>query len=169
MLLEARDSHTFHVCMLLPFQGKDTRGPPACPPIRQICGQLYKDQGLDKWLQVYSNTFVSPSYQSLQGFPGGSVGKESAHSAGDAGLIPGSRRSPGGGHGNPLRHSCLENPRDRGAWHATVHGVAKSWTQMKHLSTHACTRVYILEQPQRNTQFHSVGHKPSKYPTKPKK
>ena len=48
--------------------------------------------------------------------------------AGDAGLIPGSGRSPGGGNGNPLQYSCLENPMDRGAWGATVHGVAKSRT-----------------------------------------
>ena len=46
----------------------------------------------------------------------------------DLGPIPGSGRSPGGGHGNPLQYSCLENPRDRGAWQATVHGVAKSHT-----------------------------------------
>ena len=47
------------------------------------------------------------------------------------GLISGLGRSPGGGHGNPLQYSCLENPMDRGAWWATVHGVAKSWTQLK--------------------------------------
>ena len=46
----------------------------------------------------------------------------------DVGLIPESGRSPGEGHGNPLQYSCLENPMDRGAWQATVHGVAKSWT-----------------------------------------
>ena len=46
----------------------------------------------------------------------------------DAGSIPGSGRSPGKGHGNPLQYSCLENPMDRGAWWATVHRVAKSWT-----------------------------------------
>ena len=45
--------------------------------------------------------------------------------AGDAGSIPGLGRSPGGGHGNPLQYSCLENPMDRGAWWATAHGVAK--------------------------------------------
>ena len=49
----------------------------------------------------------------------------------DSGLIPGSGRSPGGGHGNPVQCSCLENPVDRGAWRATVHRVAKSWTQLK--------------------------------------
>jgi len=46
----------------------------------------------------------------------------------DAGLIPGSGRSPGGGHGNTLQYSCLENPMDRGAWQATIHRAAKSWT-----------------------------------------
>ena len=51
-----------------------------------------------------------------------------AGDTGDVGLIPGSGRSPGGGNGNPLQYSCLENPMDRGAWWAIVHGVAKSWT-----------------------------------------
>ena len=60
------------------------------------------------------------------GFPGGSDGKESACNAGDLGSIPGSGRSPGEGNGNPLQYSCLENGMDRGAWWATVHGVAKS-------------------------------------------
>ena len=46
----------------------------------------------------------------------------------DSGLIPGLGRSPGEGNGNPLQYSCLENLMDRGAWWATVHGVAKSWT-----------------------------------------
>jgi len=57
------------------------------------------------------------------------VGKESASNAGDTrdmGLIPGSGRSPGGGNGNPLQNSCLENPMDKEAWWAIVHGVAKS-------------------------------------------
>ena len=59
------------------------------------------------------------------GFPGGSVGKETACSAGDPGLIPGSGRSPGEGNGNPLQYSCLENPMDREVWQATVHGVTR--------------------------------------------
>ena len=54
---------------------------------------------------------------------------ESAYSAGDPGLIPGLGRSPGEGNGNPRHYSCLENPMDRGAWRATVHGVTKSQTQ----------------------------------------
>ena len=65
-----------------------------------------------------------------QGFPGGSDGKESACNAGDLGSIPGLGRSPGGGHGNPLQYSFLENPMDRGAWQATAHGVAKSRTRL---------------------------------------
>ena len=56
------------------------------------------------------------------GFPGGSEGKESACSVGDLGLILGLGRSPGGGHGNLLQYSCLENFMERGAWRATVHG-----------------------------------------------
>ena len=64
------------------------------------------------------------------GFPGGSEVKVSACSAGDLGSIPGLGRAPGEGNGNPLQYSCLENPMDGGAWWATVHGVAKSWTQL---------------------------------------
>ena len=59
------------------------------------------------------------------GFPGGICVKNlpaNAGDIGDTGSIPGSGRSPGGGHGNPLQYSCLENPMDRGAWGATVHG-----------------------------------------------
>ena len=62
------------------------------------------------------------------GFPGGSDYKESACNARDMGCILGSRRSPKEGHGNPLQNSCLENPMDRGASHAAVHGVAVSDT-----------------------------------------
>ena len=55
----------------------------------------------------------------------------------DVGLIPGLGRSPGGGRGNLLQYSCLENPMVRGAWLATVHGAAKSRTQLKGLSMHS--------------------------------
>ena len=75
------------------------------------------------------------------GFPGGTVLKKkkkknlpaNARDAGDTGSIPDSRRSPGGGNGHPLWYSCLENPMDRGACRAIVHGVTKSRTG---LSTH---------------------------------
>ena len=66
------------------------------------------------------------------GLPGGSDGKESACNVGD----PGSGRSPREGHDNPLQYSCLENLMDRGAWGATIHGVAKSRIQLKQLSMH---------------------------------
>ena len=66
-------------------------------------------------------------------FPGGAIGKETACNAGDArtlSLISGSGRSSGGGNGNPFQYSCLENSIDRGAWWATDHGMAKSWTRL---------------------------------------
>ena len=59
------------------------------------------------------------------GFPGGSDGKDIACNMGDPGSISGSGRFPKEGNGNPLQYSCLENPMDRGAWQATVHGVAR--------------------------------------------
>ena len=61
-------------------------------------------------------------------FPGGSVVKNPPANAGDAGSIPGLGRSPGGENDNPLQYSCLENPMDRGAWKAAVHGVSESDT-----------------------------------------
>ena len=63
-------------------------------------------------------------------FPGGSEVKASACNAGDLGSVPGLGRSPGEGNGNPLQYSCLENPMDRGAWWATLHGVTKSRTRL---------------------------------------
>ena len=82
----------------------------------------------------------------IWGFPGGSVGKESTCSAGDTedmGSVAGLGRFPGGGHGNPLQYSCLENPMDRGAWQAIVDRVTKSWTWLKWLST-AQEYVYLV-------------------------
>ena len=82
----------------------------------------------------------------LTGFPGGASSKESAcqyRRCREAGSISGSGRSLGGGHGNTLQYSCLENPMDRGAWKATVHEVAKTQTRLKQLSTHACTPILI--------------------------
>ena len=63
-------------------------------------------------------------------FPSGSVVKNAPDNAGDIGLISGLGRSPGGGIGNPLQYSCLENPMDRGAWWGTVMGLQKSRTQL---------------------------------------
>ena len=64
----------------------------------------------------------------VEGFPRGSVAKNLLANAGDAGSIPESGISPGEGNGNPLQYSCLENPRDRGDWWDTVHGVKESDT-----------------------------------------
>ena len=79
-------------------------------------------------------------------------------------MIPGSGRSPGGGCGNPLQYSCLENPMDRGAWRDTVHGVGESDTQLKHLSprahthTHTHTHTHKHTAPQSNVSpFHDTG------------
>ena len=72
---------------------------------------------------------------------GGSAVKESTCIAGHLGSIPGSGRSPGEGNGNPLHYSYLENPIDRGAWWATVHGIAKNQTR---LSMHVCYIIFIV-------------------------
>ena len=83
-------------------------------------------------LNYYSHFIKKETESQYVMFPGGSVSKESACSKGDLHAIPGSGRSPGEGNGNPLQYSCLENPTDsaqillhRGAWQATVHGVAR--------------------------------------------
>ena len=65
----------------------------------------------------------------------------------DTGSVPELGRSPGGGHGNPLQYSCLENPMDRGSWWATVHGVTKSQIWLKQISMHACTHFYTVGFP----------------------
>ena len=66
-----------------------------------------------------------------EGLAGGSVVKNSTNT-GDTGSVPQWGRLPGGGHGNPLQYSCLENPKDREAWRATVHGVANSLKRLRH-------------------------------------
>ena len=73
---------------------------------------------------LFFNFLNSP--KKYQGFPDGSMVKNPPASMGDTGSIPGLGRAPGEGNGNPLQCSCLENPMDRRAWQATVHGVAKS-------------------------------------------
>ena len=82
---------------------------------------------------------------SCMGLPGGSDSNESSRDAGCWGSIPGSGRSPG--VGNPLQYPCLENSMGREAWQATVHGVAKSWTQLSNLRFHfyfsLCVFIYI--------------------------
>ena len=80
--------------------------------------------------EVEKKKKICNSFEREGGFPNGSAGKESACNAENTGLIPGLQRSPIEGNGNPLEFSCLKNPMDRGAWWATVHGVANSQTQL---------------------------------------
>ena len=89
----------------------------------------------------------------VKGFPGGGGDKEptcQCRRCRDTGLIPGSGRSPGGGHGIPLQYSFLENPVDGGAWQATDHRVTKSQTRLKgvsmhtHTHTHTHTHIYVM-------------------------
>ena len=75
----------------------------------------------------------------------------------EVGSIPGLGRSPGKGYRNPLPYSCLENPMDREAWWATVHGVAKSWTWLKWLSTHTHSHLLAVWKPL-GTENPATGH-----------
>ena len=77
-----------------------------------------------------SKVFLLRIQHGLPTWAGGSAGKESAHNAGDLGLIPGLGRSPGEEKGYPLQYSGLENTLDRGTWQAIVHGVTKSQTRL---------------------------------------
>ena len=119
---------------------------PASPPVRWATAAPnthwllggFKDSGSVCGMQrASSKGWLLWSLPTARGFPGGSVGKESAHNAGEVGLICGLGRSPGGGHGNPLQCSSLENPMDRGAWWATVPGVAKSQTRLSDYTQHS--------------------------------
>ena len=88
---------------------------------------------------IYEIEFIK--VYSLWGFPSGSVGENLPVNAGDVDSTPGSGRSLGEGNGNPLQYSCLENPTDRGAWQATIHGVSKEsdrteWLNNKLFSVH---------------------------------
>ena len=108
------------------------------------CWQEYKSIQLF-WRSIWQ--FISLTLK--MGFQAALVVKNLPANAGDrryTGSIPGSERSPGGGDGNPLQYSCLDNPTDRGAWRATVHEVAKSRTWLKRLSMHAHTRKHALNE-----------------------
>ena len=91
--------------------------------------------------------------QSYSGLPRRQNLSVSAGDTGDLGLIPGSGRSIGGGNGNPLQYSCLENPMARGTWPATVHGVAKSWNWLSNWACmHKGTVIKIV------TYWHKTRH-----------
>ena len=103
-------------------------------------GTWFKHVCIDKRTSCDFLNFLSwDNCRITRGHPQWLGGKDSACKAGAVGatgLIPGSGRSPGEEHGNPLQYSCLENPMGRGAWQATVHRVAKGQTQWKYLSMH---------------------------------
>ena len=84
------------------------------------------------------NKYINKIYllKHFKDFPGGSDGKESACNAGDLGLIPELGSSPGGGHGNPLKYSCLENPHGQKSLVCIVHGVTKSRTRLSDEAQH---------------------------------
>ena len=92
--------------------------------------QIAQRSGLEFRLKCHLNRERAVRCRPLGGFPGGSEVKVSASNVGDWRSIPGSRRSPGEGNGNPLQYSCLENPMDGEAQYVTVHRVAKSRTQL---------------------------------------
>ena len=94
-------------------------------PGKPILGSKYYSVQFSSVAQLYP-TLCNPMDCSMPGFLGSLDSKEFACNAGDLGSIPGSGRSPGEGSGNPLQYSRLGNPMDRGAWRATVHGVAKA-------------------------------------------
>ena len=101
-------------------------------------------------LHLNNEPWFSKLYSWWMSFPGGSVVKNLPAKAGDMSLIPGSRRSPGEGNGNPLQCSCLENPTDRGTWWATVHGVAKSRTWLSNWTTTKTADEYLYSPTEQN-------------------
>ena len=91
------------------------------------------------WALLHLLAAPTSTEERRRGVAQSSVFRRTGRCAGDLrdlSWILGSGRSPGGGRGNPLQYPCLENPMDGGAWRAAVHGVTKSWTQLKRLSTH---------------------------------
>jgi len=115
----------FYVCMKSLYLPE--RLAPSIPHSLYGTGEGEKFMEDSDWLKnPQQEAFCLTKISWLQGFPGDSADKESTCHAGAMGWIPGSGRSPGGGNGNPLQYSCLENPMDRGTWRAAVHEVAKS-------------------------------------------
>ena len=104
-------------------------------------GPFFKINRLYFLEPFWSYRKIDRKYRIPMGFPSDSVVKNLP--PGDASLTPRSGRSPGGGYGNPLQYSCLENAMDKGPWLATVHGVAKSQIRLKGHSTHTCTEFLL--------------------------
>ena len=119
------------------FPGKEKGYPLQCSGLENSmdCTWGRKESDISEQLSLSLDSTATdiiymPPPRNVRGFPGGSDGKESVCNVRDLGSIPGLGRSPGGGHGNRLQYSCLENSMDRGAWWATVHGVTKSQTRL---------------------------------------
>jgi len=112
------------------FPEKQERQQPRKPTLKVMGTYIEAQENILKAKKIHVIKPLMIKYSTmLNCFPGGSDSKELPCNAGDLGSIPGSGRSPGEGNGYPLQYSCLENAMDRGAWGATVHGVAKSQTQ----------------------------------------
>ena len=109
-------------------------------PTMQVDSSPAEPQGKPLFLKINSHIFFNLC-RVLQAFPSftGSAVKNPPANAGDAGLIPGLGRSPGGGNGNSLQCSCLGKPMDRGAWQATVHGILKSGQKQLSNSIEFCS------------------------------
>ena len=126
--LPAQDAHFWTLQVWLDGgsgDGEIVLSYPVGPMLSQACLQVEEGNRVSVCVHAQSrSTFLRPHG------PGGLEGKASACNAEDPGSIPGSGRSPEEGNGNPLQYSCLENPMDRGACWATVHGVAKSQTRL---------------------------------------
>ena len=108
------DATTFKFSLESSIKEEGTKG--ICHSIRIKTATVVQELSYSHW---------SPKFLE---FPGSSDGKESAYNAGNVSSILGLGRYPGEGNSNPPQYSCLENSMDRGAWQATVHGVAESWT-----------------------------------------
>ena len=141
--LSALSPQKFWVKHHLPKAALQPEDPWVCQGSGGSIGQCFRG---DRWGEIRNMAYpkfwklLDGSTNRREGFPGGPIGKESAcqcRTLRDSGLIPGRGGSHEGGNGNPLQYSCLENPTDRGAWWATVHGMAKCQTQ---LSTHTPQR-----------------------------
>ena len=127
-IFPTQGSNSSLLCLLHWQEGSLQAAPPGKPKSRPY---HLTNGHIDQMNDILLHSFLILKrlrIPSSLGFPGGSESKESACNAADLGLIHVSGRSPGGGHGNPLWYSCLENSMDRGAWQATVHAVKKSQT-----------------------------------------
>ena len=135
-------------CNIKPLACSDHTGkgiPPRMGAYSGLHSSCFPDNANDVSQRITSYSFKLSFFQK-EDFLSGSEGKASAYNAGDPGSIPGLERSSVEGNGTPLQYSCLENPMDRGAWQATVHGVAKSRTRLSDF-TSLFQRNKVLPQP----------------------